>query len=154
MSIYLKIKNKPRSIESLIKKLYSYKRAADIYKSCTTYKDEACTIIECHRGKNRSFEAIYELATTYFPNAKEKDVVKAIVDADLGYSEAIYMGGKFKPVIFFCPDIQKPVVYYSTWGYRRGCISPRKGVSDKSWVQLLRKINITSAKKLTEYLNR
>ena len=143
--IYLKLKNKPRSVNTLIKSLYNIKYDNNTYKSNTTYSDDACTIVQCSRKRNRSFEEIYILCKTYFPKIKEKDVVEALLSHKVKNKHGIH-----RCTIIYCPTILKPVVYYSSY-YTRYMIPKTKGMAAKSWRQLLRKVGISSAVKLYEY---
>lgn len=59
-----------------------------------TYLDIECTVVEC-TGSRRSFEDLLVLANTYFPGTTEEDLMKAIIEVNLGY--------------LYCPDIKKIV---------------------------------------------
>ena len=146
MAIYIK-GPKPRTIKSLIKRLYSYKKGYfNIVKSTSTFFDRECIRLECDDAKNRSFDAIFEIVNTYFPNTSEKEVVKELLSTVIVYNKKSY-----KCNILYCPNISKPVCYFNT--YPSYTLSSKNGDSKKSWRQLLRPLGITSELKLRTYLN-
>ncbi len=76
MAIYLKI-DKPNTIQELLLQLFScygyYNTGAE------TYFDEACTQIQCESNKWRSFDDIFEIVNTYFPNTEEKEIMHELL---------------------------------------------------------------------------
>lgn len=79
MKIYVKIKEgvKINNIKELIEYLYS-KDGSDHHYSQKTYRDEGCTNTQC-KGYRRSFEDLYDLSKTYFPNATKPELMSALM---------------------------------------------------------------------------
>ncbi|MFA9239460.1 MAG: hypothetical protein ACEQSQ_06165 [Candidatus Paceibacteria bacterium] len=71
--IYLKLKNKPKSVKELIK--IGFTKNSGLF--VVTYADPECTIQEC-RAANRSFEDLLEISKTYFPRTTEKKLAKTL----------------------------------------------------------------------------
>jgi hypothetical protein len=63
-----------------------------------TYIDKECTIIEQNCGKRRSFEDIYKVFKTYFPEITEEEVLKEMIDAEMSF--------------YFCSNINKIVFHF------------------------------------------
>lgn len=74
-------------------------------KFCATFKDEACTDLECKPAR-RSLEDLFDIVRTYYPYATVKDVAEALFK--MNDEEAI--------TCLFCYDIKKIVFYRSIHG--------------------------------------
>lgn len=48
------------------------------YTITDTYYDKECKNLECSRYKARSFEALFSIVSTYFPNVTEKKLAKTL----------------------------------------------------------------------------
>lgn len=46
--------------------------------SKTTFYDKDCTDRQCYSGRRRSFTDLYEIATTYFPETTEKELIELL----------------------------------------------------------------------------
>lgn len=88
--------DKAENVGELIKIGFSQKfsNAFDRGKFVTTYHDKECERIECYRAR-RSFSDLYNIATTYFPEATRAELAYTLIE------EGYYC--------FICPDIDKLV---------------------------------------------
>jgi hypothetical protein len=87
-------------IESLFKEPSTLKKRK---YARPTYKDKACTKVECSAGR-RSFEDMLVLARTRFPNTTEKCLMKALKELKLKF--------------YYCHQIHKAIFHYvGGYGY-------------------------------------
>ncbi len=108
--IYLKLKSKPKRLNTLFRHLFNHCRHG-FFGSVETFRDEDCTILQCNSGRFRSFDDVYDIAKTYFPETTEKKVMKALLKLNLPYE-----GEKVKIYIANCHDIKKPTIAFSGRG--------------------------------------
>lgn len=97
MKLYVKIKKiKGEKITTFLKKCYNiYPNSYDIIFT-ETYFDITCLNKQCKKG-NRSFEDLYSVIKTYYPNCTTKHFAKQI--------EKLIKTSKMR--LLFCPDIHK-----------------------------------------------
>ena len=141
MNIYLKLTEQPETIEELLKALFSVAaNHNDRLLNIETYYDKECTKIQCIRAKFRSFEDIFDIVNTYFPNTSEEDVMKSLLFLKLKsrFGSRLY----FYPT--YCRTICRPVCLY----YENIMANPfnnkkaEEGKILKSWKDLLSQIGI------------
>jgi hypothetical protein len=76
-----------------------YDKEQSKYSLCSTYFDKECTQIECEASKRRSFQALVEIAKTYFPDITLDEICDAI---------------KAKGLLYYtCHTIKKIVFHYA-----------------------------------------
>lgn len=95
MKIYLKNPD-TSSLKNLIKEGFGVHQ----YKFVETYFDEECTNVQCKRAR-RSFEDLWKIAKTYFPETTEVILAKTL--------QILYKDGPILAI--FCSDIQKVVFW-------------------------------------------
>lgn len=147
MAIYLKIE-KPKTIEELLLQLFTFK--GHYHTGTTTYLDEACTQIQCEENKWRSFDDVYELVNTYFPNTDEKEVMRQLLILPLKKDNGIDL----YPYFAFCNKINMCtlMVYPSSGANNKDSLTKTKGVGKYAWGDLLEMFDITNTKELQNYI--
>lgn len=114
--IYLKLERKPRTINSLLKKLFSVPEEDSITAE-RTYTDPECTNLECGPGRYRSLDAIVEIVRTYFPRATDKKIFTELFKLEVKLKNedyptwSDYKYYKYKVQMINCSDIHRPTVY-------------------------------------------
>lgn len=97
MKLYVEIeKIKGERITTFLKKCYNIKPNSYDIIFTKTYFDESCQTQQCKNG-NRSFEDLYAVIKTYYPNCTKKHFAKQL--------EKLLKESKIR--LLFCPDIQK-----------------------------------------------
>jgi hypothetical protein len=149
MKIYLKLENPPENVIELIKALYnpiiSY---GSYFKSKATYSDENCTKIQCYENKYRSFDDVYFLCTTYFPEMTVKEVFHALLmtefckDSVIQFASCSTMGR-----VRFIPYTTLPYDY-RTLSY---IFTRSKFQSMWSWRELFDMVDIKTDSDLANY---
>lgn len=86
-------------LQSFLKNGFSsaFQVMSNTYQFVKTYKDNECKELECKPAR-RSFDNLVIISRTYFPEATESDIIKALVKIE-------------KIRCFYCNDIRKPVFY-------------------------------------------
>jgi hypothetical protein len=97
--IYLKLDKEPSSFIEVLDVLYNKAHPTTL---CPTYIDKECTNIECDADKMRSFQALFEIARTYFPTITMSDFYESLYKKQLSF--------------WVCEDIEK-VVFHFKGGY-------------------------------------
>lgn len=104
MKLYVEEKRENERITTFLKKCYNFKTSYNIVFT-RTYFDELCEKQQCKKG-NRSFEDLYAVIKTYYPNCTKKHFAKQI--------EKLLKKSKIR--LLFCPDIQKWVFMSVNFG--------------------------------------
>jgi hypothetical protein len=149
MKIFLKLEKKPKILAEVILALF------DCYcfnhlKGVETYFDEKCLEIQCKAGKYRSFDDIYIIAKTYFPEVTEKDVIHELLIRNFKTS-----GVNLNPWFTFCGSIHMPtLIYYHDLnsGDSTFIDNPPSNISKYTWKSVLELVGITNLKELKEYI--
>lgn len=97
--IYLKLDKEPKSFSEILDVLYIQGLSTT---ACPTYLDKECTIEECSSNRRRSFQALFEIARTYFPNIKMYEFYDSLVEKGL--------------CCWVCEDVDR-VVFMTRHGY-------------------------------------
>jgi hypothetical protein len=97
--IYLNLPEEPASFMDVLNVLYD-KTKGD-YSLVPTYYDKECTQEECEEGKRRSFQALFEIAQTYFPSITMDEFERCLHEKKLNF--------------YLCSDIGKLVFHYVTY---------------------------------------
>ena len=147
--IYLQKNFKPKTIKEVIIKLYSKtSNNSSLIKSCTTYSDPNCTIIECDENKLRSIDAVIEIIKTYFPEASDEEIFKELFDT------VIIING-IKHVIYpiDCQDIKMPTISFSKHStiLFAGSVHPK---SKYNWDDVIKSIGFKSRNLLYSHLKK
>jgi hypothetical protein len=102
MKLYVeKEKIKGERITTFLKRCYDINTTSYFYNFTKTYFDENYQNQQCRRG-NRSFEDLYSVIKTYYPNCSKKHFAKQL--------EKVVKTTKLR--FLFCPDIHKWVLMY------------------------------------------
>lgn len=134
--IYLKLKSKPKRLNTLLRKLFN-DCSHGFFGTVETFKDEDCTELQCRAGKFRSFDDVFEVAKTYFPQTTEKKVVETLFKLKFTYE-----GNRVKIFIANCHDIKKPTLAFSGQGMAYGKSSDNTMYKSKyKWSSLLALVN-------------
>ena len=104
MKLYVEEKRENERITTFLKKCYNFKTSYNIVFT-RTYFDELCEKQQCKKG-NRSFEDLYAVIKTYYPNCTKKHFAKQL--------EKLLKESKLR--LLFCPDIQKWVFMSVSFG--------------------------------------
>jgi hypothetical protein len=97
--IYLKLDKEPSSFIEILNVLYDKAHPTTL---CPTYIDKECANIECDANKMRSFQALFEIARTYFPTITINEFYESLHEKQLRF--------------WVCEDIEK-VVFHFKGGY-------------------------------------
>jgi len=124
-----------------------------------TYTDQNLTSLQCQRQKLRSFDDIYILFKTYFPEITEKEVTHLLITFNKKITER-----ELEPYIrlYRCKDILRPTFYYSSAGIYFDKIFYDKEDDDYydllnskyDWKDLLANLNINNEEELIEYIDK
>lgn len=105
MKLYVEIeKIKRERITTFLKKCYNFENSYNIVFT-KTYFDKLTQNQQCKKG-NRSFEDLYAVIKTYYPNCTKKHFAKQL--------ERLLKKSKIR--LLFCPDIQKWVFINVLYG--------------------------------------
>ena len=147
MSIYVNFEI-PKTPEEFLLKLYSlvtYNRAHCV----ATYFNKEGTLLQCQAQKLRSFDDLFELFTTYYPEITEKDLIRLLTTANIKSTngQQLYLhiancSGIQRIRIFYHPNLDECVMYFNCEKYQ----------SKYSWVDLYKLIGINSAAELKQYM--
>jgi hypothetical protein len=100
--IYIKDFNpENKTIKDLIDLIYNIKISH--YSLIPTYNNKECTDLQCSVDRRRSLHDLFELTTTYFPNATFKELFDVLVQKELKY--------------YYCYVIKRIVIHYSGTEY-------------------------------------
>jgi hypothetical protein len=94
--IYLKLDKEHNSFMELLNILYD--RTCSSTSLCPTYTDKECTEVECYESRMRSFQALFEIARTYYPTITINEFYEYLLKKELKY--------------WVCDDIKKVVFHY------------------------------------------
>lgn len=147
MSIYVNFE-RPENPKEFLKKLYS--RLEEDRAGCVaTYYDKDCTSTQCYADRLRSFDDLFVLFTTYYPELTEKDLIEILSSTVLKSSSnrPLYLhvgncGSINRIRIFYYIDIPICALHFNCSKYD----------SKYSWVDLFKMININSGEEYTKYL--
>jgi len=148
MAIYLKIE-KPNSVEELLLKLFLSELNSTYNTGSNTYTDIECTQIQCEAGKWRSFDDIYEIVNTYFPNTDEKTVIHEILVLPMKTTK----GKELFPYFNYCNKINMcTMMFYYTYHACETTFSTKTGEGKYAWGTLFELLGITNAEQLKDYI--
>lgn len=105
MKLYVEEKRENERITTFLKKCYNIKPNSYNIVFTRTYFDELCETQQCKKG-NRSFEDLYAVIKTYYPNCTKKHFAKQI--------EKLLKKSRIR--LLFCPNIQKWVFMSISFG--------------------------------------
>lgn len=152
--IYVKF-SPPKTIKEFLEEFYDAINSWNLI-SVATYKDKECTELQCAAGRSRSFDDMYELITTYYPETTRKDLVHELLTFRITRPN-----GYFYFANSYCYEIKRPVIGYyfqfikfgplSIEGYG-GYLSTGKQKAEHSWKELFAMVDIKTKKQLFEYI--
>ena len=147
MSIYVNFEI-PKTPEEFLLKLYSlvtYNRADCV----TTYFHKGGTLPQCQSQKLRSFDDLFEIFTTYYPEITEKDLIRLLTTANIKSTN----GTQLYLHINNCSGIQRiRILYFDNIDNCVNNFHCEKYQSKYSWVDLYKLIGINSAAELKQYM--
>lgn len=145
MKIYVKFK-KPDTLKEFLYKFFDTLNK----NSAQTFSDVECKVPQCDAGRRRSFDDLYDIVTTYFPEATIEEILKELI--------------LLKPALYFypyvCGTINRPVITWMHYklGHEYDSNHFKKiGFSSKySWETLFQRLdpNITGYDKMYEYIEK
>lgn len=151
MKLYIKLNKEPKTCNELLIKFFSFMfyKTADA-KPVATYSDKECTLVQCVAGKYRSFDDIYYLCTTYFPEMTPKDVLHELLILDIKHPET---GVSYTYHLGHCLTMKRIrwIVYHCQGPRYNFLIELQKYDSIWSWKDLFDMIGIKSQEELYEY---
>lgn len=146
--IYLKLKEKPKTIKDLLIELFNYNTGGQL-KSVETYSDKECTQIECDENKYRSIDSIIEICKTYFPRKSIKDIITEILFTKIENKH----GSIYYIYMINCDEIKMPTMCYSKIYadynpslFDNNISKEYEKSKFKSWLNVLNKIGYASYK--------
>lgn len=151
--IYLKLEQKPKTLEELFTQLFSYYNASQL-KSCETFEDESCNLSECDANKYRSIDDVLDIAQTYFPDLSEQHVIRSLLTTILEYRGDLYY-----PYLIACSKISRPTICFNEGEYPRVNIrydfdsENLKQSRFKNWKEVCAIAGINSIKELQDIHN-
>ncbi len=145
--IYLKLKRKPKTIEELLLSLFSNGTVAK-RTNVITYSDEKCLNIQCIEGKLRSFDEVYDIITTYFPETTLKEIIHNLITLDFKLDEPLYIK------MTNCSTINRIVLYYSTDYFNTSIFDISKYNSKYCWDELLNLLKLKSIVDIKKYVKK
>lgn len=147
MSIYVNFEV-PENPKEFLKKFYSILWGDRAYCK-ETYFDKECTRLQCSEQKLRSFEDLFELFTTYYPDLTKKDLIEIL-------SSVVLKSNTNVPLylhISNCSTISRiRVFYYKDINICALDFNCSKYNSEFSWVDLFKLINVNSREEYKKYL--
>lgn len=147
MSIYVSFE-KPENPKEFLKKFYSILYNDRAY-CIETYYDKECTNLQCRSEKLRSFDDLFELFTTYYPELTEKDLIEILASTILKSDKNtnLYLH------ISNCSTISRiRIFYYHDISYCSRDFKCNKYNSKYSWGELFKMISINSQLEYMNYL--
>lgn len=102
MKIYVQFE-KPKTVKEFLIKFFSSDQGWNGSHAIPTFHDKECTKIQCHGGRNRSINDLYDCVKTYFSRVKLKTVLKILVQLRPN-------GNYFNP--YYCPNIRRHVIAF------------------------------------------
>lgn len=148
--IYIKGLENPKDIYTILSELYKHDMM-DCMRGVETFEDKECTIIQCTRGRRRSFDDIVDIVNTYLPNTRVEEILHEILV--LGVKNPKLAKYRY-PCMFVCMDIRKPVLLYSNHLCPNVSGNDSYATSSKYvWTKLLRIFNISDNQQLAQYID-
>lgn len=151
MNLYVKFEP-PATVNEFLVKFFSVLSPYDtnIMNGQPTFFDKGCTKFQCHSNRMRSFDDLYYLVSTYYPEISSKDLMHEILVADICKEN----GQKLFPHLHSCSSMRRIRIIH----FKNFCIIPINNVlqynSKYSWIELLEMLGISSNAEVEEYANK
>lgn len=150
MKIYLKLDKKPENIIELLYALFSYGiDTSNTVTNVITYNDEECQEIQCDCRKYRSFDDIFDIVNTYFPETPVEEVFKSMLILNIKNTDK---KSNLYPWLYRCSTIKRIVFCYN-YNKSEQEFSSEKYESKYNWVDLMTMIGIKNQQELKNYIN-
>lgn len=150
MAIYIEIDVVPETIKEFFEYFYGTlpKKNSALY-GLTTFFDKELKKEQCNCNTYRSFDDLLELAKTYYEEANEINVMKALLDLDI-FNTANH--SYTKPHLGYCRSMNRIryVPYYDINDADH--LSVRMDQSKYTWIELLKNLNINNNEELITYI--
>lgn len=105
MKIYVNFK-KPETIREFLIKFFPLDNTYGTFRAVKTYFDVECTKLQCFSGKNRSFDDLYDIILTYYPETTIKELAIELLSLNFISKK----GTKHYLYPFVCSTIKRPVL--------------------------------------------
>ncbi len=139
----------PAIIREFLLKFFSH----GIFRGAVeTFNDKECTIQQCRANKYRSFDDMFDVIKTYFPNTTEKEFLNELITLSIttGHKapQILY------PQLYACSTMRRiRITYVTAQQYSLPFQSPKYD-SKYSWKELLTMLNINNATGFREYIEK
>jgi len=146
--IYLKTDKEFKNINEVIYALYNH----NYHFAYETYSNKECTDLQCSEGKLRSFDDIYYLCKTYFPDTTEKDVIYELVNLKINNKVCwfAYCGGMGRIKIqFYLPG--RLIIAFGVNRIYNNISNTSSTISGYNWKKLFKLIGINNSEEFKEY---
>ena len=151
MKIYVKFEP-PATVGEFLIKFFTVTSPYNnvIMNGQTTYFDKECTVTQCQSSRMRSFDDLFDIVSTYYPEILPKDLMHEILVADIRNKD----NKKLFPHLYNCGSIARiRIIYYIEFCTEPFTIIP-KYKSKYSWAELLNMLGISNNAELEEYANK
>lgn len=152
MAIYVKFE-KPETIREFLQLFYNQRSNSynsNMLFATITYHDQECTDLQCSRDV-RSFDDLYEMIQTYFPETTVKQFVFELLTVKLTLKNTETV---FKPYLSYCNGMGK-IRFLPHLDTCKNWSEYQKKMqhSKYSWEELLKTQDINSVLELENFLN-
>jgi hypothetical protein len=144
MALYVKIE-KQKTIKQFLTLLFSSTLRRGYLTSLSSYTDSDFLKLQCKEGKYRSFDEVFEIITTYYPETTVIELMNELIDLK---PRCIETGVLKDLYTMFCSDTSKSVMLYHN--YTSNNVSVQKGNSKYSWYTLFKMVKEESSKKIND----
>lgn len=139
----------PNTLVEFITDFYS-KRKNEVGYAVSTFLDPKCTNLHCNRSR-RSFDDLFIVATTYFPDTTPKELMKAILDVKIimrcnGIDYKIY------PQLYCCGGMMRNRLLYCLPSSLINPFAANQYNSQYSWAELLKMVGINDYQEYRKYI--
>lgn len=140
----------PDTIREFLRKFFSHKIIGRV-GPVRTYSDERKTRTQCVSNKMRSFDEIYDLVTTYFPEAEKKEVLHVLLTLKVKDSAGTVMYPNFRRCsqikrinfVYYCQDLNTNDIFSKNYDIYE---------SKWSWKELFSELGINNLTEMKIYI--
>ncbi len=128
---------KPETVRDLLKKMFSNNGSFGCMTAIESYSNRKLTNIQCAKNRYRSFDDVFRIVNTYFPDTSSEEIIKTLLTLKVNNIN----NNSCNLMLSYCSDIRKPVMYYSDITMNESLTSwsgGMRGYSKYTWKELLR----------------
>jgi hypothetical protein len=144
MALYVKIE-KQETIKQFLTLLFSSTFRRGYLTSLSSYTDSDFLELQCEEGKYRSFDEVFEIITTYYPETTVVELMNELINLK---PKCIKTGVSKNLYTMFCGDISRSVMLYNNYASTE--VSTEKGNSKYSWFTLFKMVKEKNSKKIND----